>query len=124
NCLNLVALTRTTQSVSFVHSTVKKYLIETAPVHFKIDLESANAHFGQVCYTYLSFEELGTQVVPSRLLNSDIVNYPASEWIEQIPHHSGNSRTIQLGFNLINTRYWSNHERPVSDNLSNGHTTQ
>ncbi|RWA09085.1 hypothetical protein EKO27_g6023 [Xylaria grammica] len=65
-CENLIQVDEEYQLVQFAHSTIRKLLIEEALdstlAEFRVNLEEADHHIGEICVTYLNFNDFTTTV--------------------------------------------------------------
>ncbi|KAI0440131.1 hypothetical protein F4803DRAFT_528501 [Xylaria telfairii] len=65
-CENLVQVDEEYQLVQFAHSTIKKFLIEepldSTLAEFRVDLQAVDHNIGEICVTYLNFNDLKTTI--------------------------------------------------------------
>ncbi|KAM7213775.1 hypothetical protein V8F06_010838, partial [Rhypophila decipiens] len=99
-CENLVTVDEESQSVQFIHHTVKKFLLQSEPTdpelcEFHFSLEESNHLLGEVCVTYLGLNDFKTEIVkrlaPLPILDPKTIATAAlrSRWKGQVAESLG-----------------------------------
>ena len=91
NCGSLAAVDEEDGSVTFVHPSIKQFLLNGAGTH-TIALSAANLYLGQLCVTYLNFPVHETQLVKQKpksrkLKATDIPLLVVSDLSSQLSQH-------------------------------------
>lgn len=109
-CGSLIEIDEEESTIRFAHHSVKQYLLSAAKdpilVRYHFDLEEADTDSGEICVTYLSFEELTMHVTRGPISQQYASAYPHAVLKESIPEAGLASR---IALKLLKTKRTPNY---------------
>ncbi|EXJ93679.1 hypothetical protein A1O1_02071 [Capronia coronata CBS 617.96] len=102
NCGSLLIVEEEELTVQFAHHSVKQFLLSELPDHeigqYHVDAGEADLRLGEICVTYLNFEEFGVQLVKrqSTSPSSEPIHVPSAVLSAALPQATVSRLAIKL----------------------------